>query len=57
MKQLILTQFPWPWLSTLALMIFFVFFIGLIVRVNQKSRAPIFKESEVLPLSDGEKYE
>lgn len=57
MKQEILTQFPWPWLPTLALLIFFVFFVGLMIRVNLKSRNKIFIEAAALPLSDGEKYE
>ena len=57
MKQEILTQFPWPWLPSLALLIFFAFFIGLVVRVSMKSRQHLFKAAEGLPLSDGEKYE
>ncbi len=55
MKQEILIQFPWPWLPTLALMIFFVFFVALIIRVGMKSRQHIFTAAESLPLQDGEK--
>ena len=57
MKQEILTQFPWPWLPALALLIFFGFFIGLLIRVSMKSRRHIFTAAESLPLHDGEKYE
>lgn len=55
MKQEILIHFPWPWLSTLALMIFFTFFIGLVARLTMKSRRRVFALAERLPLSDGDK--
>lgn len=57
MKQEILTQFPWPWLPTAALVLFFVFFVGLIFYVCMKSSENVFIKAEILPLSDGEKYE
>ena len=56
MKQEILTQFPWPWLPTLALLIFFIFFIGLLINVSMKSRRPIFDAAETLPLQEAQKY-
>lgn len=55
MKQEILTQFPWPWLPTLALMIFVTFFIGLLINVSLKSRRPIFDAAETLPLQEAKK--
>jgi cytochrome c oxidase cbb3-type subunit IV len=55
MKQEVLTLFPWPWLPTIGLLIFFIFFVGLIVRVSMKSRQSIFVKAEVLPLDDGDK--
>lgn len=57
MKQQILTLFPWTWLPSLALLIFFAFFIGLLIRVNLKSQQSIFSTAATLPLDDGEKYE
>ena len=53
MKQLILTQFPWPWLPTLALVIFFTFFVGVIFISRLKSRQAIFNAASFLPLQDG----
>lgn len=55
MKQEILTQFPWPWLPTTALLIFFVFFVILLFRVSSKSQKREFVRAETLPLGDGEK--
>jgi hypothetical protein len=57
MKQEILTRFPWPWLPSMALLIFFVFFLGLIVRLTMKSHAPVLQRAQTLPLEDGEIYE
>lgn len=57
MKQEILTRFPWPWLPTLALVIFFTFFVTVLINVLMKSRRPIFDAAENLPLEDGERYE
>lgn len=54
MKQEILSKFPWPWLPTAALLIFFIFFVGLIIRVSLKSRKPVFEAAETLPLHDGD---
>lgn len=55
MKQEILTQFPWPWLPTLALLIFFSFFVILLFRVNSKNQREIINLAQQLPLNDGEK--
>lgn len=55
MKQEILTRFPWPWLPTLALMIFFCFFVVLCFRTFSKSRRPVFAAAEKIPMNDGEK--
>lgn len=57
MKQELLSYFPWPWLPSLALLIFFTVFVGLIIRVSLKSQRVMFTEAERLPLQDGEKYE
>lgn len=55
MKQEILTQFPYPWLPSLGLLIFFFFFVGLLISVGMKSRHQTFARAESLPLHDGEK--
>ncbi len=52
MKQIILTQFPWPWLPSLGLLIFFVIFLLLIRRVCQHERQPIYQSAANLPLYD-----
>ena len=57
MKQEILIRFPWPWLTVIALLIFFSFFVVLVFRVSMKSRRHIFAAAETLPLQDGERYE
>lgn len=57
MKQEILVRFPWPWLTAVALIIFFVFFLGLLIRVSLKSRRSVFAAAELLPLHDGDKHE
>ena len=57
MKQLILTQFPWPWLSVLGLVLFFSFFIALLIFVSLNSNQPIFRAAEKLPLNEGERHE
>ena len=57
MKQEVLTRFPWPWLPSLALLIFFIFFLGLIVRLTMKSQVPTLNRAERLPLEDGDIYE
>lgn len=57
MKQLILTQFPWPWLSVLGLVLFFGFFVGLLIRLSLKSNQKIFHVAEQLPLEEGERCE
>ncbi len=54
MKQEILTRFPWPWLPSIALLIFFVFFLGLLVRLSMKSQVSALNRAERLPLEDGE---
>lgn len=55
MKQEILTRFPWPWLPTLALIIFFSFFVILCIRVYSSSAKPAFSRAERIPLNDGDK--
>ena len=55
MKQEIHTQFPWPWLPTIGLLIFFIFFVVLLFRVSSKSQKREFVSAEKLPLADGEK--
>lgn len=57
MKQQILTLFPWPWLSSLALIIFFTFFVVMVFLVFANATKHLIKEGEVLPLQDGVKYE
>ncbi len=56
MKSEIMRLFPWPWLSTIALMIFFTFFVVMVVLVFAKATRHLIEEGQVLPLNDGEKY-
>lgn len=57
MKQMILTQFPWMWLSSMGLVIFFTFFVILIFRLNTQNQKQLHQFAQELPLQDGEKYE
>ncbi len=57
MKQAILTQFPWPVLPMIALVIFFTFFVLQLIRVSMKSQRPVFERASELPLEEGEKHE
>jgi|GEM_PF-4897689 len=57
MMQQILTKFPFLHLSTIALMIFFLFFVALLVIVNTKSQKQIQKRASALPLEDGIRFE
>jgi cbb3-type cytochrome oxidase subunit 3 len=54
-KQQILTQFPWMGLSSLALVIFFSFFVALLVITNLKPQKKIQERASQLPLEEGEK--
>lgn len=53
MKQLILSKFPWPVLPTIALVIFFVFFVALFVITHVRSRTPLYARASALPLEEG----
>ena len=57
-------HFPMKWMTTIALMIFFTFFMSMLVMVLRKSRQSLFQKLEMLPLQDsyaenqpGDKYE
>ena len=52
MMQTIVTQFPWLNLSTLALLIFFTFFIVLVVITGLNSQRAIQNEASLVPLND-----
>jgi hypothetical protein len=56
-KQLILTQFPWPWLPAAALLIFFAFFVIMVARISRKSQTPLINEVARMPFDEGEKHE
>ena len=56
MKQLALTQFPWPELALVPLVMFFVFFSAVLVWVFMKSNAEKFGRLSRLPL-EGEDHE
>lgn len=56
MKQEILQHFPWPWLPSVALLIFFSFFIIMIFRLLMKSRQSLLQRAARLPLDDAEEY-
>ncbi len=53
MKQYILTQFPWPWLPAAALVIFFLFFVGVVVFTSLKWRRPVYEKAAQIPLDEG----
>lgn len=53
MKQIALAQFPWPWLTAIALLIFFTFFVGVCIRVNHRSQRHKNQEASLIPLEDG----
>lgn len=55
MKQELLARFPWPWLPALALLIFFSFFMGLLIRLSLKSQQSPLTLAERLPFDEGEK--
>lgn len=54
MKQLILTQFPWKWLPVVGLLIFFIAFLLLLIRILLESKDETVKTYSSLPLNDGE---
>ena len=49
-----LAKFPWPSLPSLALIIFFLFFIGLFLITHFRARTPIYERASTLPLEEGE---
>jgi len=53
MKQSILSQFPWPWLPAIALVIFFALFVGLLAITGLKTRQTAFAAASRLPMDDG----
>lgn len=54
MKQEVLSQFPFPWLPTIALLIFFVFFVALLILLSTPSQKSLAAQAGILPLNDGE---
>lgn len=52
MMQSVLTQFPWLSLSSVALLIFFLFFVALLIIVNLKPQKTIFRRASMLPLDE-----
>jgi cbb3-type cytochrome oxidase subunit 3 len=52
MKQIALAQFPWPWLTAFALLIFFSFFIIVCIRVYQRSQKQNIIDASLIPLHD-----
>jgi hypothetical protein len=57
MKSLVLSQFPMIFLTTTALLLFFCFFCGMVVRVANRKRDHEFGEASQLPLEEGNLYE
>lgn len=53
MKQDVLTQFPLPVLPTIALLIFFTFFVGMLVYISRRQNKPLFQHVANQPLVDG----
>ena len=54
MKQIALSYFEHPYLIIISLIIFFVFFVGLLISVFRKSKEKHFKYLSRLPLTDEE---
>jgi cbb3-type cytochrome oxidase subunit 3 len=53
MKQEALTQFPLPVLPTIGLLIFFVFFVGMLIYISRRTNKLLFQQTADLPLVDG----
>jgi cbb3-type cytochrome oxidase subunit 3 len=56
MKQDGLQYFTDTYLTAIGLMIFFLFFVGVLVWINRKSAKKFYGKMEQLPLSDGELF-
>lgn len=56
MKQMALTQFPWPELTLVPLILFFVFFVAVVIWVNLRANKSRFAHMSQLPL-EGEEHE
>lgn len=54
MMQKALSQFPWPSLSSAALLLFFAFFVALLALVNMKSQESVYFRAARLPLHEGD---
>jgi cbb3-type cytochrome oxidase subunit 3 len=54
MKQEGLSFFTDTYLTILGLVIFFLFFIGVVVWVNRKNVRDYYKSMQSMPLNDGE---
>ena len=53
-----LAHFPMPWLTCIALMLFFTVFVVIFVRAYLPSNAALHRRMESLPLSEeGERHE
>lgn len=54
MKQEILIKFPWLSLSSLALVIFFSFFVALLFIINSRSQKKVHEVAERIPMNEAE---
>lgn len=57
MKSLVLAQFPMTWLTVSALLLFFVFFCGMVANVMSRKRDQEFTDASRLPLEEGHRHE
>ena len=57
MKQVVLSQFNYPWLPTIGMIIFIIIFIGVLYFALHKDNAGHFSKASSMPLNDGEKHE
>lgn len=55
MKQIALSYFEHPYIILISLIIFVLFFAGLLLRVLSKSNAEHYKEMKNLPFKEGER--
>ncbi len=57
MKSEVLSNFTFTLLPTMALVLFFVMFTGVVIWVYRKSSGKVYGEASNLPLNEGDKDE
>lgn len=58
MKSQVLSHFPMPWLTCVALLIFVSVFALILLRVFRRSNAALYRQLECMPLfEEGDRHE